>query len=161
MSLFKSPFSDASSVSLHGVELDIVNGFVEVLDDVLTPQIEATLTKHLGFTLANEADVESTLAVQDAGDQQKRDNDERAGLLAKIKAWGLKIDGRKNLAWVRERFDEFVQQGLIQPGAEPQALPEPEGPSEPATPEVPADPNETGTPQAIAETEEPEAPAEA
>ncbi|MDD2705955.1 MAG: hypothetical protein PHU07_11575, partial [Acidocella sp.] len=84
MPFFKSPFPGASSVSLHDIELDIVNGFVEIVQEKLTPAIEATLTKHLGFIPADEKDVEDSLAVQDLGDQMKRDGAERSRLLAII-----------------------------------------------------------------------------
>ena len=146
MPFYKSPSPDSSSVSLHDIELDIVNGFVEISRDILTPEIETTLIKHLGFTVANDADVENVLAVQSLTDQQKQDNAERTALLSEIKAWGLKIDGRKNVAWVRERYDEFVKQGLIKPGQDPAAPPE--APDKP----IESDP--------AANTDEPDAPTE-
>lgn len=132
MPFYKSPFADATALTVHKnalgpkgklievpVELDIVNGFVEISESDHTPEIEALLTRTLGFTLASPADVDATLATQTSEAQQKSEASARAELLATIKAWGLKIDGRKSLAWVQERYDEFVAQGLIKPGEPP------------------------------------------
>ncbi len=130
MAIYKSPYKDASSVTLHDKELDIVNGFVEISDEDLTPEIEKTLTVVLGFTLAQPEEIDAVLSTVASNDHLAAEAAERAVLMAQIKEAGLKIDGRKNLAWVRERYNEFVAQGLIsgddnnEPPAEPEA-PEP------------------------------------
>jgi hypothetical protein len=119
MPFYKSNLPDVSSVALHGKEFDVVNGFVEIDDADITPEIETTLTKHMGFTLATDAEVDTTIASLEIDDATKRSTDERKDLIAEMKAWGIHVDGRKNLAWVRERYSEAVESGAIKPGAEP------------------------------------------
>jgi hypothetical protein len=119
----KSPNPDISAVSVHGKQFDVVNGFIEVLEEELTPEIETTLKTLLGFVHAAEEEVASAVTKIDASDLQKNEADERKALLAEITSWGLRVDGRKNLAWLKERYEEFVAQGHIKPGEKPNAAP--------------------------------------
>jgi hypothetical protein len=142
MPIYKVPNPNVSAIACHGEEFDVENGFIEVPDEIITPEIEYAITTHAGCVLATQDDVDEVVTLIDTGKDLKRNAEERARLLKILKDAGIKIDGRKSLEWVQERFDEMVAQGLVTPdGGAVQPAPAPvEPPVEPGPTDEPPTP---------------------
>ncbi len=117
---FKSPNPDYSGVAVHGKQFDVVAGFIEILEEEFTPAIEATLAS-LGFVKAEAAEVSAVVTEVGANEAMKTEAAERAAIIEEIRSWGLRVDARKGLAWLKECYEKFVAQGHIKPGEKPGA----------------------------------------
>lgn len=142
MPFYKTNKSDVSSIGLHDREYDVDNGFVEVPDEDLTDQLHNTLTKLLGFTVANDDEINAAVMGSDAAVAEKQVAEKRAEILEKFKSANIKVDGRKGLSWLMERLEDAVSQGLI-PGEELKEPPAEQPTVEVADPAPKADQNET------------------
>jgi hypothetical protein len=132
MPFFKHPSADVTSVVVMGIEFDAIKGFIQfeaplmVDDKDISIDVERALVDHAGWRLATNEEVSAAFSETNHHEDAKAEVEERDRLIVELKKAGMRVDGRKSLSFLRERFEDAVASGAIaQADTESKLEPEP------------------------------------